>query len=91
MYKDFARQKGPNGRDGQPGTLSQIPLVPGVPGHHGGVSIVVRSRDRTEIEYHSKFNLELLEFEVEDENSDGIFEPGEHVIVRRIRIRNSGM
>lgn len=91
VYEDFARQKGPNGRDGQPGTLSQTPLVPGVPGHHGGVSIVVRSRDRTEIEYHSKFNLELLEFEVEDENSDGIFEPGEHVIVRRIRIRNSGM
>ena len=91
VYKDFARQKGPNGRDGQPGTLSQNPLVPGVPGQHGSVSIVIRASDGGQTEYSSKFNLELLEFEVEDENGDGIFEPGEHIVVRRIRIRNSGV
>jgi hypothetical protein len=29
-------------------------------------------------------------FDLEDENVDGIFEPGEHLFVRRIRVKNFG-
>ncbi|TKA83691.1 hypothetical protein B0A55_00261 [Friedmanniomyces simplex] len=36
------------------------------------------------------WKLRLVSFDIEDENGDGIFEPGEHVIVRRIRISNIG-
>ena len=40
--------------------------------------------------YNSKYNLELVDFDVEDQNGDGIFKPGEYAFVRRIRVRNNG-
>ena len=87
----FTRHKGPVGREGQSGNKIMTPLVPGLPGQNGRVSIiVVSSSDGSHTEYGSKFKLELLDFEVEDENGDGIFEPGEHVLIKRIRIRNTG-
>lgn len=41
--------------------------------------------------YDSKFEFQLLDFDVVDENDDGVFEPGECVIIKNIRIKNSGM
>jgi len=32
-----------------------------------------------------------VDFDLEDENEDGIFEPGEHIFIRRIRVKNSGV
>ena len=90
IRKNFSRGKAANGRDGQPGNSITVPLLPGLPGEHGTMEIIVISGDNTESRYHECFNLELLDFEVEDENTDGIFEPGEHLFIRRIRIRNSG-
>ncbi|KAF2680439.1 hypothetical protein K458DRAFT_91399 [Lentithecium fluviatile CBS 122367] len=41
-------------------------------------------------QYSSPWSLELVDFEVEDENGDGVFEPGEHLFIRRIKVRNVG-
>jgi hypothetical protein len=61
-----------------------------VAGEEGTATIVVRMRDGMQRQYTSKYDLELVDFDIEDENGDGIFEPGEHIYVRRIRVRNNG-
>ena len=68
------------------------PLFPGTDGEPGEGMIIVRSStaglpDRV---YRSPYQLELVDFDVEDENDDGIFEPGEHLFIRRIHIKNTG-
>ncbi len=90
IHKNFSRKQGRDGRDGQPGAPITDLLFEGMPGQEGNFTIVVRSGDGQEQEYTSPYNLELVDFDIEDENGDGIFEPGEHIIIRRIRIRNTG-
>ena len=90
IHSDFHRKPGGNGHDGRPGAIQTTPLVSGCSGEDGTVSIHVRNHDGSTARYESCYQLELVDFDVEDENGDGIFEPGEHIIVRRIRIRNSG-
>lgn len=86
----FNRVKAYDGRDGRPGAVISNRLVEGTPGKDGSFTIIVRSCDGGEQEYPSRYNLELVDFDIEDENGDGIFEPGEHIMVKRIRIRNTG-
>lgn len=66
------------------------PLVSGLPGAPGRMTILVRASDGTTTQYESPWKLRLVSFDIEDENGDGIFEPGEHVVVRRICIQNIG-
>jgi len=40
--------------------------------------------------FNSKFEIQLVDFEVVDEYEDGIFEPGECVRVRNITVKNTG-
>ncbi|KAI1288845.1 hypothetical protein F5Y03DRAFT_401513 [Xylaria venustula] len=47
--------------------------------------------DGSRQEYNSLYSLALADFDVEDENGDGIFEPGEHIFVRRIKVLNSAL
>ena len=54
------------------------------------MTILVRNLDGTTSEFRAPWKLRLVSFDIEDENGDGIFEPGEHVLVRRIRICNVG-
>ena len=91
VYKDFQRVRALDGQDGQPGASIADPLFPGTDGHDGVATIHVRHADGTRHEYTSRYELELVDFDVEDENGDGIFEPGEHLFIRRIRVRNTGM
>ena len=35
--------------------------------------------------------LKVVSFDVEDENQDGINEPGEHIIVKNLIVENVGM
>ncbi|RDW71671.1 hypothetical protein BP5796_07705 [Coleophoma crateriformis] len=84
------RGLGQDGRDGRPGTPSMSRLLPGTDGRPGSGVIEVRLKGGKEHTYHSRYQLELVGFDIEDENEDGIFEPGEHLFVRRIRVRNSG-
>ncbi|MCJ1432774.1 hypothetical protein MMC27_002131 [Xylographa pallens] len=90
IHKEFSRTTALDGRDGEPGVRVMTTLFPGANGQDGSVNVVVRSEDGSVQIYTSLYKLELLDFEVEDENGDGIFEPGEHVLIRRIRIKNSG-
>lgn len=84
------RVAAPGGLDGTPGTSSSVHLLPGADGNPGRADIVVRSASGERL-YQSRYQLELVDFDLEDENADGIFEPGEHLFIRRIRVRNSGM
>ncbi|KAI0185555.1 hypothetical protein EV127DRAFT_502358 [Xylaria flabelliformis] len=86
-HKRVAGLDGLNGRTGTPGTNV---LHGGVDGLQGNVTIVVHKSDGSHQEFSSLYDLALPDFEVEDENGDGIFEPGEHLFVRRITVRNSG-
>jgi hypothetical protein len=61
-----------------------------VGGRPGEAAIIVTSKAGPEKSYRCRYRLELVDFEVEDENEDGIFEPGEHVFIRRIRVKNTG-
>ncbi len=59
-------------------------------GRPGEATIIVTSKTGPERSYRSRYQLELVDFDVEDENADGIFEPGEHIFIRRIRVKNTG-
>lgn len=90
IHSEFHRRPGLNGRDGRPGAVQTKPLFPGLPGNGGSITIRVRNHNGTTQQYDSRYRLELVDFDIEDENGDGIFEPGEHILVRRIRVRNTG-
>ena len=90
IHSDLHRVAGMNGQDGRPGLSIDSPLFAGSMGQSGNVTFHVRHHDGSEQQYAARFQLELLDFHVEDENGDGIFEPGEHVFIRRIRVRNTG-
>jgi hypothetical protein len=90
VFQKRNRTKGPDGADGQTGAAATAQLLPGSDGAAGRVSIIVRLKTGEQRTYDRKYQLELVDFDLEDENEDGIFEPGEHLFVRRIRVRNSG-
>ena len=90
IHTKFERAAALDGRDGRPGASRTTPLFAGAAGQEGSATIVVRMRDGSTQEYTSKYSLELIDFDIEDENGDGIFEPGEYIYVRRIRVRNNG-
>jgi hypothetical protein len=84
----------PRGKDGPPGERGSfappITLLSGLTGHSGVGHINVLHENGTQSTYTSRYKLELVSFEIQDENHDGIFEPGECVLIQRIRIRNQG-
>lgn len=91
VIRRFQRVEGLNGENGHSGAPCAIERHSGVDGLPGNVTIVVHRSDGSQQEYSSLYCLELIDFDVEDENGDGIFEPGEHLFIRRITVRNSGM
>ena len=90
IHSNLRKPPGANGRDGTPGQSIQHLLFAGSIGQSGSANFYVRNHDGSAQRYTAPFQLELLDFDVEDENGDGIFEPGEHVFIRRIRVRNTG-
>lgn len=90
VYQTYERARALDGRDGRPGRNATTPLERGLAGNAGTGSIVVTLRNGIQQSYNSKYSLELVDFDVEDGNGDGIFEPGEYAFIRRIRVRNSG-
>ncbi|OCL06100.1 hypothetical protein AOQ84DRAFT_366097, partial [Glonium stellatum] len=90
VHKDFQRVSGPDGENGLEGTPVVTTLRNGADGRSGSVTIAVYNDNGEENLYRSAYNLELVGFDVEDENGDGIFEPGEHLFIKRIVVRNSG-
>ncbi|KAH8656136.1 hypothetical protein BGZ60DRAFT_417858 [Tricladium varicosporioides] len=59
-------------------------------GAQGSSQVTVKRNDGTEATYPTRYELKVVSFEVVDENDDGINEPGEHLIVRNIRVQNTG-
>jgi hypothetical protein len=90
IMRKFKRVAGLDGQNGLPGAAVTSDIYDGEPGEKGMVYIVVRKADGTEQRYNSIYKLELVDFDVEDENGDGIIEPGEHLFVKRIRVKNTG-
>ena len=80
-----------DGNDGATGRTPATSLKPGQDGLDGTAGILVRRDDGSISTYESKFEFELLGFDVVDQNDDGVFEPRECVIIKNIRIKNSGM
>jgi hypothetical protein len=88
---DHRRPSGSPGRYGPSGYRPMTYLRGGVGGANGTCQIRVVRRDLTEGTYPSRYRIEVLSFDVVDENKDGINEPGEYLLVQNIRVRNSGM
>jgi hypothetical protein len=90
LIKKFQRVAGLNGEDGMDGVTTRDALFNGLNGHDGRVVYVLEKDDGTQIRYETIYKVQLVDFDLEDENGDGVFEPGEHLYVRRIRVRNTG-
>lgn len=80
-----------DGKDGASGRTPVTSLSPGQDGLDGTAGILVRNDDGSVSTYDSKFEFQLLGFDVVDQNDDGVFEPRECAIIKNIRIKNSGM
>ncbi|KAF3934748.1 hypothetical protein ABW20_dc0107497 [Dactylellina cionopaga] len=83
------------GSRGLNGASGNAILQAGQYGQPGSARIQVHMKSTRELGarhnfYTRRYFFELLDFQVIDENEDGIYEPGEHVIVRNIRIKNTG-
>jgi hypothetical protein len=61
-----------------------------MPGRHGLGQIIVERANGKQDTYNARYRLELVSFDMLDENQDGIYEPGERIIIQRIRIKNTG-
>jgi hypothetical protein len=90
IYRTQSRMKGDDGPAGLRGNPMQDMLLRGRAGADGRVQIIVRNRDGGRPRYDNCYDLQLVDFDLEDENGDGIFEPGDQVIVRRMIIKNAG-
>jgi hypothetical protein len=78
------------GHVGIPGNQPAVYLTGGNSGKNGSTQIRVLRKDNTEATYPGCYKLEVVSFDVLDENEDGINEPGEHLLVRNIKVINKG-
>lgn len=83
----------PSASGGPAGMCGRAPvdaLQPGQNGPPGFSQITVLFSDGGSATYSSRYILEIVGFDVQDENDDGINEPGEYVFVTNIVIKNTG-
>jgi hypothetical protein len=90
IYRTQSHKKGDDGPTGSTGNQIQDMLLRGAAGADGRAQIIVRHLNGDRPRYNKCYDLQLVNFDLEDENGDGIFEPGEHVMVRRIVVKNAG-
>jgi hypothetical protein len=81
---------GSRGRDGRDGSRPKHILTEGSDGRDGSGSISVVSDNGTKHSYIARYHLVVKSFEVFDENRDGVYEPGEYLIVKNIVVHNEG-
>jgi hypothetical protein len=89
----YRTHRKPGATDGEKGSSGRTPtnlLTPGRNGSSGSGAILVRHDDGSVSSYQSHFEFQLIDFEVVDENDDGIFEPGECAIIKNITVKNTG-
>jgi hypothetical protein len=61
-----------------------------VGGAQGSSQVTVIRNNGTEATYPTRYELKIISFDVVDENGDGINEPGEHILVKNIKVQNTG-
>ncbi|GIZ44888.1 hypothetical protein CKM354_000807300 [Cercospora kikuchii] len=88
ITRSLHRAPGEPGQDGKDGVERTSILKPGLPGAFGKMVILVQNLDGTISEYDIPWKLRLVSFDIEDENGDGIFEPGEKIVIRRVCVEN---
>ncbi len=86
-----SKPPGPSGHQGPPGAQPSKYLSGGKSGKEGLTHIRILRKDLTEATYPGRYDLEVVRFDVLDENEDGINEPGEHLLVKNIMVKNKGM
>jgi len=80
---------GSRGSRGSRGNDSRYTAQDGPLGRDGRFLIVVLGEDGKPIgTFDEVYDLELLGFDIESRNADGIFEPGEEVRISKVRLRN---
>jgi len=90
IYRTFSKPQGIDGDRGPPGDSQEEPLSRGADGQPGRGLIIVGHLNGHPDRYERCYDLHLVSFDLEDEGGDGIFEPGEHVFIRRITVKNVG-
>ena len=85
-YSQPGGSRGSSGRAGADG----VSQPGGRDGRDGEYRIEVVGSDGILRTYQKRYDLHLLGFEFVSQNADGIFEPGERVRVKNIRVRNAG-
>jgi hypothetical protein len=90
--RTYYRQRAPGapGAQGVQGAQPSSYLMGGRGGKEGSIQIRVLNNDLTEGTYGGTYELEVVSFDVLDENDDGINEPGEYLLVRNIKVKNKG-
>ncbi|KAM7203108.1 hypothetical protein V8F33_002456 [Rhypophila sp. PSN 637] len=84
------RPGAPNGMNGYRGRAVNLPLSDGQSGTDGFCQIKLCRKGGAKAEmYSGRYELVVRSFDIIDENEDGIYEPGEFLIVENIVIRNA--
>lgn len=87
-HHNIGGKSGPGGPTGAP---SRATLIDGENGKDGTIHIFVKKPDGNLAgPFDSSYKLEVVELEVVDGNEDEIIEFGEEVVLRNIRVGNSG-
>ena len=82
---------GQSGTGGKTGAPSSANPTDGQDGLDGKVEIYVeKPGGQLAGPYDSAYKLEVVDFEIVDENEDGILEFGEDIVLRNIRVENTG-
>jgi hypothetical protein len=78
---------GPSGSPGRPGYAT---LSDGAAGRPGSFAIEVVGDDGRVQSYPSRYELQVVGFQHDNDNRDGVYEPDEKVSVTRIAVKNVG-
>ena len=81
---------GPTGDEGYPGRQPCTYLSGGKAGRNGIAQIRVMSQGWVFATYPGCYKLEVTGFALSDENRDGINEPGEHLDIENVTVKNKG-
>ena len=85
-----SKSPGKSGDAGSMGAHATTILEDGVPGKEGSIQFHVLWNDGNISRYNSRYDIRIESWVLQDENDDGVFEPGEKVLVRDIVVRNYG-
>jgi hypothetical protein len=78
------------GHTGEPGARPPSYLTGGFSDAQGSSQIRVLMNNDTESTDPTIYKLKVVSFDVVDENEDGVNEPGNHLLVKNIRVENTG-